>query len=479
MVAPAEGTLFAERYRLIRELGGRTLGTVWEAEDERLERRVAVKIILPRLTRDPKRVERFERGAKAVAKLSSPHVVQLLDYGVADRPFMVMELLDGRVLREYFEAGQRFSIETAVGIVAQVAKALTAAHEAGIVHRKLEPGNIFIVGGLDDPFAKVFDFGTAKWLTDFENSRDLTTMGSILGAPDYVAPEQISGEERSDRRADVWSLAAIAYHLLTGQAPFGSGELGQVMRRILNEPPPAPRSLRAELPEDTDAFFEQALAKDREARFQTAAAFSSALCDVAGVEVGPTRQPAVQVARIVEIAAEPSSPPPEEPPKPEPVADEPVRVAAPPAVATPLGPPVASDRPPPPSTPPASFPASVPPGSLPLDAPSRGWLLLGAFFALAAGGVAAWLVFGSGGSPEAAPVPSASATPEPPPDESGEVVPADARSAEALGTAAPSAPTAPSASASAPGTASASASAAAAPTVPVPRWRPRDEDIYE
>ncbi len=279
-----ENDVIAKRYRLLRRLGAGGMGVVWEAKDEQLGRAVALKLIIPKLARDPKKLARFETGAKAVASLSSPHIVQLIEYGVDRAPFMVMELLHGTVLRDRMDGGFRFDIRAAARIIVQTASALTTAHEQGVVHRNLKLGNIFLVEDGDEEFVKVFDFGTAKWLTGFRNANDITTMGSIMGNPDYLAPEQLSGDARSDHRADVWSLAAIAYHVITGVTPFEGEQMGAIMRSILFTNPEPPSSIDVHLPAALDELFTVALNKKRDERFQSAQQFANALCDALGVD---------------------------------------------------------------------------------------------------------------------------------------------------------------------------------------------------
>ncbi len=501
MLKPAEGKLFALRYRLKKRIGGRGLGEVWEALDEKLERRVAIKIIQPRFARDPRRVEQFERGAKSVAKLRSPHVVQLLDYGVHNRPFMVLELMDGLVLRDVLDEGVKFPLETAVSIAVQTAKALTAAHEQDIVHRKLEPGNIFLSGAGEDVFVKVFDFGTAKWLTDFQGAEQITTMGAILGSPDYVAPEQISGDERSDLRADIWSLAAITYHLICGRPPFAGDGIGDVIRKVLNEPHTPPSEIHPELPPDLDAFFEQALSKDRDHRFHSAVAFSQALCDVTNVELGPVqrrRAPeassgdaggvvAAPILDIGELAKEDR----ELFEDAAPISSRAAEGEAP-AIADPnsteaalaaldrASPAMGSVEPALPST------LSV---ELPRTKAGKGWLLVGAALALVLGGYGAYRMLGSMRNGDTRPAPSADTTTSADPanttddtNTTGDPNTTDGTNTtgdtNATGeSSATSAASAPPASASA----SASAAPSAAPKViprPRPRW-PDDDDIYE
>ena len=260
------------------------MGVVWEALDEQLGTSVAVKAIIPKLARDKKKLERFETGAKAVAALESPYIVKLLEYGVDKAPFMVMELLHGDVLSERVTSGRRLDLRTAVRVIDETAQALAVAHDAGVVHRNLKLGNIFLVEKDGEEHVKVFDFGTAKWLTGFRNANDITTMGSILGNPDYLAPEQLSGDARSDHRADVWSLSAIAYHLITGVTPFEGEQMGAIMRSILFTDPEPPSKVDPELPSALDAVFKKALSKKRDERFQSAREFADELSDAVGGE---------------------------------------------------------------------------------------------------------------------------------------------------------------------------------------------------
>jgi serine/threonine-protein kinase len=469
MFAPQD--VVAARYRLIRELGRGGMGVTWEAEDERLDRRVALKSIIPKLARDAKKLERFEQGAKAVARLRSPHIVQLLDYGVDQTPYMVMELLEGQVLQQRLESGTGLELDAAVRIVAQTAKALSVAHEAGIVHRNLKPANIFLVRDQDDEFVKVFDFGTAKWLTGFRNANDLTTMGSIMGSPDYVAPEQINGEERSDHRADVWSLGAIAYRCITGVTPFEGEQIGAIIRSILFSKPTAPSALNPELPGELDAFFELALAKERDARFQSARELSEALCHTLGMSgtfsIGRPSQPHPKVDdAAVEVGVADIEP-----------QDEGMYVAEALAAAEEAAPDSAAlvvESPPPSRSlvTPALSPLVRPvrPRRSRITLPPRGVLIAGALIAVVVGGALAFWLLRPGARAPADPATSAqpsgpatapSAAPEPP---------GPHRSAQ---------PAAPSARASASTSASAATESSARPR-PIRRAPPaQPADIYD
>jgi serine/threonine-protein kinase len=174
-------------------------------------------------------------------------------------------------------------LPTAARLVGQIAKALTTAHRAGIVHRDLKPENIYLVKDNDDEYIKVFDFGTAKALSGFKDAKDITTLGSILGTPDYMAPEQLAGDVDTDHRVDVWSLAVVAFHLITGELPFAGEGMGEVIHGIIFGTHRDPTEINPDLPPDLDAFFDQALHKKREERFQSARALAAALAEIAAI----------------------------------------------------------------------------------------------------------------------------------------------------------------------------------------------------
>lgn len=453
------------------------MGVVWEAEDTELLRRVAVKVIISKLARDKKKLERFETGAKAVAELESPHIVKLFEYGVEGSPYMVMELLEGTVLTERIEHGTRFALEAAARVVVQTAKALTVAHEAGVVHRNLKPGNIFLVQG---DFVKVFDFGTAKWLTGFRDANDITTMGSIMGNPDYLAPEQLSGDARSDHRADVWSLGAIAYHLITGVTPFEGEQMGAIMRSILFSEPEAPSSRDVSLPAELDPVFQKALAKKRDERFQSAYELAEALCDALGVSVEElsvsVRSPPSEIPDIGDLDSSElpetrfegrATPAPASGPAPasEPVADPPAsgprdsgaNIDTPARAA--LVRPTLSRAP-------------------RLDLPSTPVLVTGALAFLAVGGLAGWLVMAPG---TRRPTPAATSSADIPSSAAPAREPAPSvASSEVAPSASEVAPPPPSAIPSAEPSAAPSTEPALIPTAGHPRrWRDPDDDIYD
>ncbi len=265
------GELVGDRYRIQKELGRGGMGSVWIAEDLKLRRAVAIKIMSTDYDDSPAAHARFEREALAVARLRSPYVVQLYDYGIdQDQPYMVMELLEGLDLDHRLRQVGRLSIHELVRIIAQAAKGLSKAHKANIVHRDLKPGNIFLAEDGDTVTAKVVDFGIAKPLSSLGRHTDLTDKGDMLGTPAYMSPEQVHGAKDVDHRTDLWSLAVIAYKALTGRPPFSGTGYGQLCSQILIDEPKPPSQLVDGLTPQVDAFFVRGLAKLLDQRFQSA-----------------------------------------------------------------------------------------------------------------------------------------------------------------------------------------------------------------
>ena len=254
------------------------MGVVWAARHLALETDVAVKLIRPeRVAADPGLVARFEREARATARIAHPHVVQVMDYGVADGavPYLVMELLRGFSLAELIERGGRLSLVTDRSLVEQVGSALESAHDRGVVHRDVKPHNVFITeGSRGYPlFVKVLDFGVAKMLGDAQVSGDrasLTEDGAVIGSPPYMSPEQLEGSKDVDLRSDLWSLAVIAYETLTGALPFQGASFVSVGAAVLKGRYRPASELAPNLPASIDDWFAKALSVDRASRFQSA-----------------------------------------------------------------------------------------------------------------------------------------------------------------------------------------------------------------
>jgi serine/threonine protein kinase len=258
------------RYDLLDVLGRGGMGVVYRARDRMLDRVVAVKVLPGETADDPSTVARFEREARAVAALSDANVVAVFDIG-RDREtrFIVMECVPGRSLAQLVRAEGRLPVARAVGIAAQVASALAAAHRAGLVHRDIKPANVMV----DDAGAvKVLDFGIVRGLA----STSLTQTAIVLGSAPYMAPEVARGGQ-ADARSDIYSLGCLLYELLTGRPPF-TGELAAAImhQHNLSSPRP-PRELGPDTPPALDALVMRMLAKRPSARPQTADEVVSAL----------------------------------------------------------------------------------------------------------------------------------------------------------------------------------------------------------
>jgi serine/threonine protein kinase len=298
---PHKGLTFADRYTIDHELGRGGMGAVWAGEDRKLQRPVAVKILNPETATSKTAYVRFEREAMAIAKLRSPHIVEVYDYGVQDdTPYIVMELLEGTDLSGRMKRQKRTPLEGVARIVIQCAKALTTAHDAGIVHRDLKPGNIFLCLHHGDESVKVFDFGVAKALRQVGPDSETTAEGVVLGTPRFMSPEQVHGAKAIDHRSDLWSLGVIAYACLTGRYPFRAKGIGQMISQILNDEPTPPSEIARLLPSDVDAFFVKALAKDPDDRFQTAREMSTALSVVADLPSASAEYRALSDLRLSE-----------------------------------------------------------------------------------------------------------------------------------------------------------------------------------
>ncbi len=273
------GLILGGKYRLEREFARGGMGAIWQAHHTELEVAVAVKIINAELALSEVALGRFRQEARASAQLRSPHVVQILDYGVDDgAPYMVMELLKGTDLATLIETSGRLRIGRVLEIATGVCKALRIAHEANIVHRDLKPENIFIatVGG--EEIVKVLDFGIAKALVG-DTSLVTTNSSTLIGSPLYMSPEQSRGEP-IDVRTDLWSLSVVLFEAITGAVPFDGKGLGDVFAKICAGETPSPSSHGIVVP-GLDEFFKRALAKDREARFATALELLDAFADCA------------------------------------------------------------------------------------------------------------------------------------------------------------------------------------------------------
>jgi tRNA A-37 threonylcarbamoyl transferase component Bud32 len=260
-------------YRIVAELGGGGMGTVFLGEHAMLGSRAAIKVLRPEYSHQQQVVQRFFDEARAATRVADPGIVTVLDFGwhPTGAAYLVMEHLAGETLTGRIRRAGYLPPAQMLAIVRQVAMAMAAAHARGIVHRDLKPDNIFIV---PDPAVaservKVLDFGIAKLLGDSAASHDGTQTGLILGTPGYMSPEQCRGAGRVDHRTDVYALGCVAFFLLCGRPPFTASTPGDLIASHITLPPPAPSTLIAGVPPVVDALVLRCLAKDADARYQT------------------------------------------------------------------------------------------------------------------------------------------------------------------------------------------------------------------
>lgn len=265
---------YVGRYHIVEKLGSGGMATVYKAFDSRLERDVAIKFIRPDVVRDEMFLKRFEREAKALARLSSPNIVKVLDYGEHEgMPYLVMEYIRGDTLKS--RLGMPIPWREAARLLLPAAEALDYTHKQNIIHRDVKPSN-FLVS--DSGHLMLSDFGIAKML-DTPDAVQLTGTGVGIGTPEYMAPEQGLGQS-IDQRADVYSLGIVFYEMVTGRKPYSADTPMAVMYKQISDPLPSPRQFVPGLPAFVEKVLFKALAKKPEDRYQDMAAFAKALQDM-------------------------------------------------------------------------------------------------------------------------------------------------------------------------------------------------------
>lgn len=267
--------------RLVRPLAEGGMGKVWIAEHTALATEVVVKFLSKDFSDNADAVARFKREAAVAASVKSPHVVQVLDYGVltGGPPFIVMEHLEGRDLGEHLEAFGPMGLPDVAALVAQVAKGLGKAHQVGVVHRDIKPSNIFLCDGDGgEIFVKLLDFGVAKRTQLADNK---TTTGMVIGTPHYMSPEQILADREVDARSDLWSLGVVAFQALTGKLPFDGATVGAITLAIHHSTPRV-TAHRADLSPAVDEWFAKICAREPDARYASAREAAQALTAAVG-----------------------------------------------------------------------------------------------------------------------------------------------------------------------------------------------------
>jgi eukaryotic-like serine/threonine-protein kinase len=296
------GTALDEAYMLTRLIAEGGMGTVFEALHLRLRKRVAVKVMVPELAANAEALGRFRREVEVTSQLAHPHVIQLVDFGVAPtgQPYLVMEYLDGEDLARRLARVGRLALPAALDIIRQLSSALATIHGKGIVHRDLKPGNVFLLPreGITD-FVKVVDFGISKVASA---STKLTRAFTMVGTPECMSPEQATARvDEVDHRSDQWALACVAWQMLSGVVPFRGTSLNDLLDRIVHEEPASLVAQVPDLPPAVEQVLRRALSKRQDDRFPTISAFARAFEAAA---VPPVDAPVV----VAEAAPRPRAP---------------------------------------------------------------------------------------------------------------------------------------------------------------------------
>lgn len=298
------GTVVDGRYRVERVLGEGGMGVVYAARDPS-GAEVALKVVLD--ASDEEMCKRFIREARAASALVSEHTTRVYASGTLDdgSPYMVMELLSGQDLHDFLLERGPLGVDDAIDVIAQVGDALGEAHELGMVHRDVKPANVFVRVRADGRLiAKLIDFGVSKTaLGELAPVTQLTQMGTILGSPHYMSPEQLVSSSDVDARADIWSLGATLHEMLSGVGPFAGNTVAEVVSAVLRDPPHPLRGERPEIPVALERVILRALDKDREKRFASVAELVRAL------DEARARRPRAVTPPVAPARRAPLSPP--------------------------------------------------------------------------------------------------------------------------------------------------------------------------
>jgi serine/threonine-protein kinase len=307
------GKTIGGKYFVRSVLGEGGMGTVFEAEHLTIGRSVAVKVLHPNQARKKNSVRRFHQEARAAGSIGHPNICEVYDLGTFDdgSPYLVMERLVGETLADRIGAEGGLPFEDVIEVLVQVLSGLVAAHEKGIVHRDIKPENVFLTKRVGcPPLVKLLDFGVSKMiippLGGGEEDLDLTRTGMVMGTPYYMSPEQARGDRNLDVRVDLYACGVILYETLTGRRPYTAANYNALLLQILSTQPRPARDFRPALPSGFDAVLDTAMARNRDDRYPSAAAFQRDLQALRDRHNVPARRLGEDLAREVMPPAPPA-----------------------------------------------------------------------------------------------------------------------------------------------------------------------------
>jgi serine/threonine protein kinase len=284
------GQIIDGKYRIVRMLGTGGMGAVFEGENLRIRRKVAIKMLHGSVSSQPDVIARFEREAQAAALVGSDHICEVLDLGMLpdQTRYMVMEYLDGDTLSGLIKKAGRLAPLQSIPILLQILDALGAAHAAGIIHRDLKPDNVFILplkGGVQN-FVKILDFGVSKFSQLGGEAMNVTRAGAVVGTPYYMSPEQARGSSAIDNRTDVYAIGVLLYQATTGQVPYQAETFNELLFKIVLEVAPPPQTYVPNLDPEFAAIIQRAMAREPAERYQSCQQFHAALVQYQTMRTG-------------------------------------------------------------------------------------------------------------------------------------------------------------------------------------------------
>jgi serine/threonine protein kinase/lipopolysaccharide biosynthesis regulator YciM len=267
------GSIIAERYEVIEELGKGGMGKVYRVEDKKIKEEVALKLIKPEIAADKKTIERFSNELKFARKIAHRNVCKMYDLGEEEGTYYItMEYIPGEDLKSFIRRSRQLNVGTAISLAKQVSEGLSEAHRLGVVHRDLKPQNVMID---KEGNARIMDFGVARSV----EGKGITGAGVMIGTPEYMSPEQVEGKD-ADQRSDIYSLGIMLYEMLTGRVPFEGDTPFAIGVMQKSETPKDPKEFNSQIPDDLNRMILQCLDKDKEKRFQSTGEFRSELSSI-------------------------------------------------------------------------------------------------------------------------------------------------------------------------------------------------------